>query len=358
MDVVLVFAQVAFVVSALAVCLLRPLARASGLVDRPGGRKTHVGEVPIAGGMAMFLGVAAAAASAHLGADSAVIIVLAGVLVLVGTLDDRFDLPPLIRLCIHLLVAVVLTLGTGFAVRDFGNLFGWGVIHLWPFGGIFTIVAAVALMNGFNMVDGMDGLAGSVAFWGFLGLAIIAVTAGVQSSAIIACSMVGVVSAFLVFNIPVRWNRGLHVFMGDAGSTFLGLVFAGIALTLVQTGRGDIPPALLLWLVPIPIFELFSSFCRRLFRGLCPMDADDGHYHHQLQRKGLSAGAVFILYFIVSALSVGIGVLGHLKHAPEPEMFLGFLGFYALWVLGVGAPAWLKRWMHQASRGIHAGAGH
>ncbi len=98
------------------------------------------------------------------------------------------------------------------------------------------------------------------------------------------------------------------VFMGDAGSTLLGFAFAASAMTLVNARGGNVPPALILWLVAIPIFELFSSTFRRAVRGMSPMEADTGHYHHRLMDAGWPVAAIAPFYFLFSAVSVGIGI--------------------------------------------------
>src|SRR5512135_548219 len=95
---------IGFLVSVTMMLALRPLATALGLVDVPGGRKTHVGEVPVIGGIAIFLGLLAAVLSAEMitGRGGAAILVAACVMVLVGALDDRFDLPANVRILAHL----------------------------------------------------------------------------------------------------------------------------------------------------------------------------------------------------------------------------------------------------------------
>jgi UDP-GlcNAc:undecaprenyl-phosphate GlcNAc-1-phosphate transferase len=336
-------AELSFFICAIALLLLPPVARKLGLVDRPGGRKTHKGEVPIVGGIGMLTGVLVAAAlGARFGDHGVVLLLIAAGVVAVGALDDRFDLPPKLRLTAEALAATVVVELTGFSVGDLGNLLGLGVISLGPFDELFTIVAIVALVNGFNMLDGLDGLAGGAAFWGFLGLALLSVHLERLTSAIVATAMVGAVGAFLLFNVPIRLNRRLRVFMGDAGSTLLGFVFAGVALTLVQSNRADVPPALLLWMVPIPIFELFTTTFRRLVKGASPMAADDGHFHHVLKSRGLSVGWIFVVYIVVSAISMTIGLIGHEAGLPDDVLFLGFLSYYVLWMATLGGTSRLS----------------
>ena len=104
-------------------------------------------------------------------------------------------------------------------------------------------------------------------------------------------ALVGSIAAFLIFNLPARFNRPVLVFMGDAGSTLLGFTLAGLSLLAVQPAPTGLPPVVVLWLLPVPILELFTSTFRRAVTGLSPMKADRGHFHHKLIECGvLGAG--------------------------------------------------------------------
>src|SRR5688572_10352845 len=137
-----------FLVCCTMVLALRPLAQVVGLVDRPGGRKTHHGEVPVVGGVAIFSGLlVAATGSPGLGGGSTALLVVAAFMVVVGALDDRFDLPPNVRLFAHLSAAVALVYSTGFVTRDLGDLFSWGDVTLGVLALLFTVISVVALIN-------------------------------------------------------------------------------------------------------------------------------------------------------------------------------------------------------------------
>lgn len=332
---------------------LRPFAQVVGLIDKPGGRKIHSGEVPVVGGIAMYSGLlVAAAATPVLGGDSLYLLVVSAFMVVVGALDDRFDLPPNVRLFAHLSAAVALVYGTGFAVRDLGNLVGGRELTLAPFVALpFTVVAVVALINAFNMLDGLDGLAGSSGLAALGGVMIIASAGGSAGVVLVAGSMFGAVAAFLMFNLPTHLNRPIRTFMGDAGSTLLGFVLAGLSLTLVQPETVNVSPVVILWLMPIPIFELFSSTARRIVKGMSPAQADTGHFHHVLIRSGLSVRAICALYFVVSIGSCAFGVWANTAELPEPLLFAGFCVAFVSWLglmsvsprlVGI-LPTWCRR---------------
>jgi UDP-GlcNAc:undecaprenyl-phosphate GlcNAc-1-phosphate transferase len=322
-----------FFVACTMLLALRPFAAVVGLIDKPGGRKTHHGEVPVVGGIAMYSGlVVAVVGNPGIGQAGLGVVVVAGFMVVLGALDDRFDLPPNVRLFAHLSAAVALVYSTGYLVPGLGDLLGGGELNLGILTLPFTVLAVVALINAFNMLDGLDGLAGSAGLVALGGLMIIGSMAGSVATMAIAGCMLGAVGAFLVFNLPTRLNRPIRTFMGDAGSTLLGFVLADLSLTLVQPATIALQPVTVLWLMPIPIFELFSSTTRRVWRGMSPAQADTGHFHHRLVAAGLSVRAICALYFLFSAACSAVGVWSHLHGVAESLLFAGFCSVFLLWV--------------------------
>ena len=316
----------------IAIMVLARLAPRWGLVDRPGGRKRHHAVVPLVGGIGIYIGVVTAClvwdSIGALGNSSKL---ACGAMLLVGVADDRHDITPTIRLALQAAIAVTLVLVTGHTVTDLGDLVGLGTVQLGWLSLPFTIVAMVALINAFNMLDGLDGLAGGVGFVGFGALAVLASVTGQVAMATVSLAFVGALLGFLFFNAPIRLVRRRLVFMGDAGSTLLGFAFAASALTMVSPDGADLPPPLILWLVAIPIFELFSSTFRRAARGMSPMEADTGHYHHRLMEAGWPVNAVFAFYFLFSAVSAAIGLGLYALHAPDWVICVGFVAWFLLW---------------------------
>jgi len=333
--------------------VLRPVASRVGLVDVPGGRKAHHGEVPIIGGIAMFLGALVAIMAAGFAHTSeAILMVAAGLMVLVGVMDDRFDLPPFVRILAELAAAITLVLASGYTVGGLGNLLGFGSIHLGPLAGVFTIVAAVALINGFNMLDGLDGLAGGVAMVALSGLAWYFALVAHGDALALSLGLVGSVAGFLMFNLPADFNRELLSFMGDAGSTLLGFMLAGLSLIAIQPHDQGMPPVVVLWLLPVPILELFTSTFRRAATGLSPLQADRGHFHYRLLDAGFSVRAIFLLYVVVSTVSAVVGLAAWRAGASEAHLFYAFVGVSVLWLLLMGAAMrWAARLPQSLKRG-------
>jgi len=333
--------------------VLRPVAFRVRLVDVPGGRKTHDGEVPVIGGIAMYLGALVAVMAAGLThPHEAVLLLPAGLMVLVGAMDDRFDLPPYVRILAEMTAVITVVLASRCTVGSLGDLFGFGGIHLGSLSLIFTVVAAIALINGFNMLDGLDGLAGGVALIALAGLSWYFALAGRGDALAMALALLGTVVGFLIFNVPADFNREWLSFMGDAGSTLLGFMLAGLSLMAIQPQDQGLPPVVVLWLLPVPILELFTSTFRRVATGLSPMQADRGHFHHRLLDAGLSVRAIFLLYVVVSTGSAVVGLAAWRAGASEARLFYAFVGASVLWLLLMQtAMRWTARLPQSLKRG-------
>lgn len=344
-------ALVAFLVTLIFMFALRPLAHAMGLVDRPGGRKAHVGIVPVIGGISMYLGMLAVLPLVDpppTGLWS--FLVAAGLLVAVGAIDDRFDVPPMVRLITQGTAGLILCLGAGLVAENLGNLLFFGDIHLGLFAVPFTVLVTISVINAFNMLDGMDGLAGSVSLSSLLLVAFASVAFGGGAGLSLAALAMAVVLAFLVFNFPTPFNRPVRAFMGDAGSTLLGFTVVWLGLRLAHGPESVISPVTALWIAALPIFDLFISFARRLRKGQSPFRADREHFHHILLRAGLSERQVLSV-MVAIALLVGLtGILAHQAGVPDGVLLLGLilLGFGQYMVV---RRAWrLARWLGRRRR--------
>ena len=129
--------------------------------------------------------------------------------------------------------------------------------------------------------------------------------------------------------------------MGDAGSTYLGFALAGVSLIAVQPTRQGLAPVVILWLMPVPILELFTSTIRRLVTGLSPMQADRGHFHHRLLDAGFSVRAIFIIYTFTSSISAVCGLALWHAGVSESTLFYGFAALSAAWLAWIGNAPWL-----------------
>lgn len=307
---------------------LRPIAKDMRLVDLPTGRKRHDGEVPLCGGLAIFV----AFILGGFGLDEAYRLPWNWalgflVLVLIGVADDRWRLPPLPRLATEVVAAAILSAGIGaLLVIGIGTPSPWHITA--P-----VLVAALSILfivgtaNAINMLDGADGLAGATVAAALFWLALIAMHVGDRFVAIQAIVLIAAIIGFLVFNMRHPWRASASVFLGDAGSTILGGVLATFILCLASEGRPA--PAVscltLAWLVVVPICDTLSLMIRRIAAGRNPLSSDRWHLHHLLLDCGVSPAAVAPIIAGASALCGAVAYCGIVFRVPDLYLALGLL---------------------------------
>ena len=339
----------AFATTVLCMFVLRPVAMEIGLVDIPGGRKRHGIKVPLIGGIAMSLAIGLA--SSFLSSPTFLIPTLLAIylLVAVGTVDDRYDLPAGVRLVAHAVAAMLIAFGGEIQIQSLGQAFVV-TTELGSFAGLFTLLFIITLINAFNVIDGIDGLAGGLALICLGSLSVIGYgTLSFEFILIVA----GATAGFLVFNFPTRVNRSLRSFMGDAGSTFLGLVVATLGISLSQNPSSAMPPVVGLWIVAVPVYDLFSAAIRRVLQGRSPFAPDHEHLHHALTEEGMDVRTVLFLMLSVAVLFAAIGLAGHFLGAHDGILLAGWVSGLVLYYQAMRRPRKVVR----AVRAIRAMSG-
>jgi UDP-GlcNAc:undecaprenyl-phosphate/decaprenyl-phosphate GlcNAc-1-phosphate transferase len=348
-------ALVAFVVTLLFHFAMRPVAHALGLVDRPGGHKIHVGVVPVIGGLCMYLGLLVSVPLVDPPVFGAMpFLVAAGLLTFIGVIDDRFDLSPRVRLIAQGTAGLILCLGTGLMADNLGNILFLGDISLGVFALPFTVLVTISVINAFNMLDGRDGLAGGVALASIAAAALASIAFGGGAGLTLASVSMAALLAFLLFNFPFAFNRPVRTFMGDAGSTLLGFIVVWLGLRLAHGPEQVISPVTALWIAALPIFDLFISFGRRLAKGQSPLTPDREHFHHILQRAGLTDREILVFMAGTAFIVAMTGILAHRAGVHDGVLFFGLilLGSLQYWAI---RRAWrLARWLGRSRRELLA----
>jgi UDP-GlcNAc:undecaprenyl-phosphate GlcNAc-1-phosphate transferase len=302
---------------------LRPVASASGLVDRPGGRKSHRGDVPVVGGIAMFFGMTVGLAFVPRALDQYYFMLFAaGILVAIGVLDDRKHVSLIIRFGAQAVASIVMVRAGDLLITDIGDPLGIGIIHMGPWAYPFSVLVCMSVINAFNFIDGIDGLAGSLALVA-IGAVIVAAV-GLSSVIVAGIVAAACVIAFLAFNFPANVNRRYRSFMGDAGSTLLGIVVLWLTISVTQGEQRSITPVVGLWFAIVPLADLFTCFTRRILKGSSPFRASRDHLHHILLRGHLSSRHVLLLLTGMGALYAIAGLLMHRAGVPDFPMFIGW----------------------------------
>lgn len=360
----LLAACASFLISVLAIFALRPIAVAIDLIDRPGGRKRHTGEIPVTGGLAMFLGLSVGVGFLPYGsAQIAAFISACALLVTIGMLDDRFDVSPWARLSVQAVATLLVVTATqGKGIFSLGDPLGTGPIEFQGLTAYLVLLFfVIGAINAFNMLDGMDGLAGAVSLVALTGIVAIAWPTHVAFAFPMGLILAGAVTGFLIFNLPIGLPHSLRCFMGDAGSTLIGFVLAMLCLDLTQGAARAMAPVVVLWLVALPVYELLWTILRRTSRLRSPLSADREHFHHLMLDGGFSVRGAFIFYIVIAT---GVAAFGAwLSYLGVGER-LQFAMFIACGVIVVRAMYFSRRfakWLPEAWRRdvpVHApGAG-
>lgn len=316
----------AAILTVVALWLLKPLAQRLDLLDYPKGRKDHARPTPVTGGLAMGVGAIAIGLTTvvDVGASFRGFMVAALLLIGVGLLDDKYDLRWYWRILAQVIAALIMVYWSGVRVEQLGPAFGVHSLSLGWLSVPFTVFATVGLINAINMVDGVDGLAGLLVAAALLMLLAAAMYSGngIMSERLVV--LLGAVLAFLVFNMRLPWQPRAKLFMGNAGSAFLGFVIAWCSFRLSQNPHHPINPALVLWFVPIPVMDTLVLMFRRVRQGRSPFAADRNHIHHLMLDAGFTpsqVGLVLAAFTLMCGLIAGVAMR---VDVPTPLLLVAF----------------------------------
>lgn len=324
------------------------VAREKHLLEEPNSRSSHVQKTPCLGGIAIFASLAivfllvahlypATAGKSHLILPSLII------LFFIGLKDDILVIDPYKKLIAQLIAAGLLIACANVRI---GSLFGLFGVYELPYLVSFalTIFIFVVVINSYNLIDGIDGLAGSLGVISALAFGIYFYTIGVAWATVLCATLIGSLLSFLSFNFSAR-NK---VFMGDSGSLIVGFVLAILAITFIQVNETSNlypvsnAPTVAVILLAIPLFDALRVFSQRLIAGRAPFQADRNHVHHFLVDSGLSHGRATLA---LSGLSVLLIVAGFMlaKEISVGVSFAGLTGAFLIYSFALRRNTTIRR---------------
>jgi UDP-GlcNAc:undecaprenyl-phosphate GlcNAc-1-phosphate transferase len=304
---ILLLLAVACVIALLVTPVVRRLSVRADLVDEPGARKVHTTAVPRLGGVGIMAGFAGAliletAGEAWFGwhpfllhGDGQVLGTVLGVAVIfvIGLVDG-------VKLGGQVLAAVV-TIACGLRIESFSNPFGPGRLPLEWLSYPLTALWLVGFANVFNLIDGLDGLAGGIAAIAGASFLALAVDMDQGIAAVLAASLIGGCLGFLRYNF-----NPASIYMGDSGALSIGFVLGCVSLTGVMKSAAAISLVAPLLIIGVPLFDTASAIIRRYRHGRPIHEADNGHIHHRLLHRGFSQRqTVLIIYAWSASLAIG-----------------------------------------------------
>jgi UDP-GlcNAc:undecaprenyl-phosphate GlcNAc-1-phosphate transferase len=311
------------------VLLMPRLARIGsrvGLVDRPNYRKLHRNPKPLVGGLGMILAFAL---------SCILYVPLAGMrgffagvvlLFIVGFLDDYKELGHRWKFAGQVSAAILMIYLSNVYLLSFGNLLHLGDIRFGILALPLSIFCIVGITNAINMIDGLDGLAGGVSLIAFSAFAILSYLGGSWNYFFIAIALCGVSLGFLRYN----W-RPAKVFMGDAGSLFLGFSLVYLSIIITQGPGSIVRPVVPLLILATPIADTLTLMFKRMMAGRSPFHADNYHLHHILIRMGMSKRVAVVTILAVSAFFGVLAVVGTIFKIPDYYLFSVFVVYFTVY---------------------------
>jgi len=270
------------------------LSKAKKLFDEPDTRKSHNKNIPTLGGIAIFAALLISVgifSDFSLNREFQYLTISSIILFFVGIKDDILIIAPQKKLLGQLLASlIIIVIGN----LRFTSLHGFlGLYHLSYFpSALLTLFVFVVIINGFNLIDGIDGLAAGVGILASFVFGIWFLLNGEIEYVIISSALIGSLIAFFWFNV---FSKNHKIFMGDTGSLLIGLFMALLAVRFneMNIDKNNIwhihaAPAVSFGILIIPLFDTLRVFLIRIIRGQSPFVADTNHVHHRLLAMGLT----------------------------------------------------------------------
>lgn len=334
---------ISFLITFYSIPAIIKISRRKNLMDEPGIRSSHLRKIPNLGGIAMFFSIGVCAPIFNYELFSLYKFLFASLIILlyVGVMDDIIVMRARKKLIAQLVVSTIIVLGSDVRISNLFGLFGVHQINYW-ISVFLSISIFLALINAFNLIDGIDGLAASftVISSAVFGFSFFKLGDYNYPLTILCTVIIGSVIAFLYYNLSNYRLR--KIFMGDTGSMILGFLLAFTAISfidifidkdnpLVPHYHLQSAPAIAVSVLILPIVDTLNVIIIRLLKGKDIFKADKNHIHHRMLDLGLThrrSTSYIILYYL---FIVGIAYL--LRHIEINLLLviilsLGFIGAY------------------------------
>lgn len=297
---------IAFIINFLIIPIIIRVAHKLKWYDNQNSRKIHTGFIPRLGGVGIFISLIITCCMvsfiAFLNSGKTMpyliapryLYLLAGVLIihLIGLVDDFISQKPVAKLLVQIIAAGCVAFG-GFIIKEIPIPY-IGRVSLGLLAYPFTILWIISITNAMNLVDGMDGLAGGITVFASLSMGIIALIQGQVTTAIIAFTLFGATSGFLLFNLPPA-----KIFMGDSGSLLIGFILSILPLMGISAAASFATVVVPVTLLLVPIMDTLAAIVRRISEGRTILSPDREHIHHKLLNMGLSEKKILALIYCV-----------------------------------------------------------
>lgn len=334
-DIVLSFIW-AFVIAVFAIPSIIYVAHLKNLLDEPNFRAVHTNLTPRLGGMAIFAGFMSAV-TIFSPVDQTVQRLLASTLILffIGLKDDISSVSAFKKFFVQILATGIVMFLGGVKINDFQGFLGIHQVHdsvAYP----FTFIVIVGLINAFNLIDGLDGLAGTLILinTGAFGYFFLRYGGSAyEPFALLAFCLMGGILGFLRYN----FHKAI-IFMGDTGSLVCGMIISVMAIKFVQMKAIESAPSIAVAILIVPVFDTARVFAIRIFNGKSPFSPDKNHVHHILIRTGLNQVQTVLCLALLNIVTILAAM--YLAGLGDNFLVIFFLGYF---VTFMGALEFLSR---------------
>jgi UDP-N-acetylmuramyl pentapeptide phosphotransferase/UDP-N-acetylglucosamine-1-phosphate transferase len=312
LDVILT-ASVAFIISFLAIPVVLQIAQQKNLYDVPDERKVHASPVPSLGGVGIFGGFILAcllSIQGYANPEFQYFFAAAIVIFFLGLKDDLIVLSATKKFIGQVIAASILIHLGGVRLDSMHGLFGFYNLPE-GFGLALSYLTIIVIINSFNLIDGVDGLAASLGILSMLIFGTYFFIISQQAYALLSFAMAGSLIAFLIFN-----HHPAKIFMGDSGSLMIGLVNAILVIRFINIADSaavSLPigsvVAIGFSVLIVPLLDTLRVFAIRIFNGRSPFTPDRNHIHHLLLDRGLSHSAVTFICVSINIIFIALAYL-------------------------------------------------
>ena len=235
-----------------------------------------------------------------------------------------------------------------------GQILGPFQLTLGSIGLMITVFVTIAVINAFNMIDGIDGLLGGLSSVAFISIGILLLLDNQWDLAYWSFALIIAILPYFMMNLGIPLGAKFKVFMGDAGSTLIGFTIIWILLLSTQGKGHPMNPVTALWIIAIPVVDMIAIIYRRLRKGKSPFRPDRLHVHHLMMRAGLTSRQAFLLITFLAALCAGFGILGEIFYVNEWVMFVAFIFLFFIYSFSIARAlritCWVRRLKRRAAR--------
>jgi len=295
---------ISFLISLVGIPPIIWYAKKNGIVDKPNGRKIHKKPIPLLGGMAIFVGFTVAfIIFAGLDLKVASIVFCSAILVILGLLDDVYDIEAKKKLVVQIFCSI-LVVASGVRV-NISEYITENIYLAFLIDASISICWIIGVINALNLIDGLDGLAGGVSLIASIGFVFVLGRRGLDHIGyVIALSLAGSTLGFLFYNFyPAK------IFMGDMGSTFIGFSMAILGIISLDVPRNPASMVAPIIILAVPIFDTGLAIIRRIIHKQSLFSADKAHLHHRIMAKGFNQKQTVLIIYGFAILSALIGVI-------------------------------------------------